>query len=164
MKSLKYFLLIVLSVFLVSSAYKQTYNPDKKFPVKQLQEDFIKPYKNNFKGKVYILINGGELSTTGHFISLVKCHNIRTFIGRESVSTFSCHDNSLRFVLPNTKINGKVARNTFETAVTGLSWEKGIMPDHYVESNLEDLINGVDTIMEYALNLIKHSKTIGGKP
>lgn len=125
---------------------------------------FIKPYKNNFKGKVYILINGGELSTTGHFISLVKHHNIGTFIGRESGSTFSCHDNSLRFVLPNTKINGKVARNTFETAVTGLNWEKGIMPDYYVEPNLKDLINGVDTIMEYALNLIKHSKTIGGKP
>ena len=95
---------------------------------------------------------------------LVKYHNIGTFIGRESGSTFSCHDNSLRFVLPNTKINGKVARNTFETAVTGLSWEKGIMPHHYVEPNLEDLSNGLDTIMEYALNLIKHSKTMGGRP
>ena len=125
---------------------------------------FIKPHKNNFKGNIYILINGGELSTTGHFISLVKYHNIGTFIGRESGSTFSCHDNSLRFVLPNTKIGGKVARNTFETAVNGLSWEKGIMPHHYVEPNLKDLINGVDTIMEYALNLIKHSKTSGGGP
>jgi hypothetical protein len=41
MNGLKYFLLIVFPVSLVSSAYTQTYNPDKKFPVKQLQEDFI---------------------------------------------------------------------------------------------------------------------------
>jgi hypothetical protein len=28
-------------MFLVSSAFMQTYNPDKIFPVKRLQEDFI---------------------------------------------------------------------------------------------------------------------------
>lgn len=43
----------------------------------------------------------------------------------------------------------------------GLSWEKEIMPCNYVEHSLEDLINGEDTIKEYALNLIKHSKTSG---
>lgn len=117
----------------------------------------IKPYKNNFKGKIYVLIDGGELSTTGHFVSLAKYHNAGTFVGQESGSTFSCHDNSLEFVLPNTQIGGKVARTTFETAVTDISWEKGIMPDYYVKPNIEDILKDVDTIMEYALNLIRDS-------
>ncbi len=45
--------------------------------------------------------------------------------------------------------------------MTGLSREKGIIPDYHVEQSLDNLINGVDMIMEYALNLIKHSKTPG---
>jgi len=75
MKRLKYFLLIIFSVFLVSSAYTQTYNPDKKFPVSQLQEDFInlrkliednhpalyryydEAYFKNYFDSVYSLIN-----------------------------------------------------------------------------------------------------------
>jgi len=118
----------------------------------------IKPYANSFKGNVYILINGGELSTTGHFISIVKYYNIGKFIGQESGSTFSCHDNSFEFVLPNTGIGGKVARTTFETAVTGISWENGIRPDYYVEPNIKDVLKNNDTIMEYTLQLISSFK------
>lgn len=118
--------------------------------------DPIRPHENNFQGKIYILINGGELSTTGHFISLIKYHNLGIFIGQESGSTFSCHNNSLYFLLPNTQIGGKVARTTFETAVTGMSWEKGIMPDYYVKPDIEDLLNNVDTIMEYTLHIINN--------
>lgn len=114
-----------------------------------------KPHKNIFHGNVFTLIDGGCFSTSGHFISIIKYHRIGQLIGKESGSTFSCNDNSMRFVLPHTKIGGKVARNTFETAVTGFSRAKGIMPDHLVESNLEDILEGTDTIMEYTFHLIR---------
>ena len=119
--------------------------------------DPIKPHERIFEGNLFILFDGGCFSTSGHFISLIKYHSIGTLIGQESGSTFSCNDNSKSFVLPNTKIGGKVARTTFETAVTGFRWDRGILPDHLVESDLMDIIDGVDTIMEYALDLISES-------
>ncbi|MBN1183183.1 MAG: hypothetical protein JXB49_12895 [Bacteroidales bacterium] len=118
----------------------------------------IKPYNDNFKGDLFILIDGGELSTTGHFISLLRYHNVGKFIGQESGSTFTCHDNCLEFTLPNTKIRGKVPRTTFETAVSGLSSDRGIIPDYCVESNIEDIIENKDTIMKYALRLISQKR------
>jgi len=104
-----------------------------------------------------IICKAKSLPTSGHFISLVKYHDIGILVGQESGSTFSCNDNSKSFVLPNTRIGGKVARTTFETAVTGFRWDSGILPDHVVEPNLRDIIDGVDTIMEYALDLISES-------
>ncbi|MBN1340264.1 MAG: S41 family peptidase [Bacteroidales bacterium] len=115
----------------------------------------ITPYSNSFKGNLYVLMNGGELSTTGHFISLLKYHKTGKLVGQESGSTFSCNDNSLVFSLPNTHIRGKVARTTFETAVSGLSQEKGIMPDYHVEPDIRDIIKNIDTIMDYTLKLIR---------
>ncbi|MBN2345020.1 MAG: hypothetical protein JXO51_01435 [Candidatus Aminicenantes bacterium] len=114
----------------------------------------IKPHKDRYRGQTFVLIDGGELSTTGHFISLLRYHRIGKFIGQESGSTFTCNDNSLEFTLPNTRIRGKVARTTFATAVEGMDRDRGIMPDHYVEPKIKDIIEGKDTILEYALELI----------
>ncbi|MBK7027690.1 MAG: hypothetical protein IPH45_00020 [Bacteroidales bacterium] len=48
---------------------------------KSYGEEIFHPVENRFKGKVYFLIDGNGNSTTGHFMSLVKVHNLGTIIG-----------------------------------------------------------------------------------
>ena len=115
----------------------------------------IKCKENGFNGDVYILINGGCLSSTGHFLSLVKYHQLATLIGEESGGSFYCNDRSTQLTMPETKIILNLPQATFQTAVTGFKIGDPLLPDHVVKPKLEDLLKGRDTELEFALQLIK---------
>lgn len=113
------------------------------------------PHENNFKGNIYTLIDGGGFSTTGHLCSLLEYHDIGVFIGEETGGSFACTDGSGDAMLSNTMLipHGSVA--LFETAVSGLTPGRGIMPDHEVIPTIEDYLSGRDAVMEYAISLMK---------
>ena len=117
--------------------------------------DEVQPFKNVFKGKVYITMDGNGGSTTGHFMSLVKQLKLATLVGEELGSNQFCTGGQKRLRLPNTGITYGVARNTYVTTATSLSIDRGIMPDHEVVQSIDDYLNNVDTVMEYTLQLIK---------
>jgi len=114
----------------------------------------VEPDDTPFRGDVYVLIDGGSLSTTGHFLALVTYHELGTLVGQESGGTFSCNDNSMSFTLPNTGIVGRVARTTFETAVTGFSRDRGVQPDHVVTPTVDDLVARRDITIAYVMGMI----------
>jgi len=115
----------------------------------------IKQADNHFTGELFILIDGSNFSTTGHFCSLVKYHEQGTFIGTETGSTYACNAAVRVFPLKNTGIGLKIATGSFAAAVNGFPKERGIIPHHIVETKLEDLKNGKDTVLDYALSLIE---------
>jgi len=51
----------------------------------------LQPFDNRFSGYIYALIDGGCFSTTGHFCSLLKYHNLATFIGGETGGSYICN-------------------------------------------------------------------------
>jgi len=126
----------------------------KKYFGYQAYADPIPVFENRFKGKIYVLIDGGCFSTTGHMTSLLKYHKFATFIGQETGGTYTCNDSSRGYRLKNTGFNGMVARRTFYTAVEGMSWAEGVQPDYEICPNAEDLIKGNDPILDYAIKLI----------
>ena len=115
----------------------------------------LEPNLNTYNGKVYILMDGGSLSTSGHFLALVKDKHLATLIGETAGGSFYCNDGGVYFHLPNTKINMHIPRTTFEVAVDHWSYGKQIEPDHEVSTTVEDLIDGKDAVMEYTRELIK---------
>jgi hypothetical protein len=125
-------------------------------------EHFAEPIplatKNTFKGNLFVLINGWSFSSTGHLCSLLKYHKRCTFIGEETGGTFECNDAHAVFNTKETRLNLSVAQMTFTAAVKDISREHGILPDYYVEPQIEDIINGKDTIKEYAFKLVEKSK------
>lgn len=114
----------------------------------------IKQAENPFTGKLYFLIDGSNFSTTGHFCSLVKYHDQGTFIGTETGSTYTCNAAVRVFPLKNTGIGLKIATGSFAAAVSGFPKDRGIIPHHVVATTIEDLMNGKDTVLDYALKLI----------
>jgi tetratricopeptide (TPR) repeat protein len=117
-------------------------------------EEIIYPFENRFKGKVYFLIDGNGNSTTGHFMSLVKAHNLGTIIGEELGSNQFCTAGQTLCRLNNTKLVISVANNIHISTATKLPDEKGIIPDFYVTQSLDDYLNKVDVVKNYTLKLI----------
>lgn len=107
----------------------------------------LQPNPIHFDGKCYILVNGGCLSTTGHFISLMKYHDLATFIGEEPGSTFTCNDNSKQFVLPNSGIEVNIPTTVFSTAVDPSIFNKKIV-NIPVVINMSDILNTDDKYIE----------------
>ncbi len=115
---------------------------------------------NSFKGNLYVLVNGGCLSTTGHLISLLKYHTDAIFIGEEPGSSFYCNDFSMQVTLPNTGIEVNIPRTTFETAVTGFQIGEPFNVDHYVNNTVSDIIGGTDSYLSRVYQLIDEKRII----
>lgn len=135
-----------------------TYYSKADFPGKMGKiegEEVIFPNDNGYNGKVLFLIDGIGNSTTGHFMSLVKFLKLGTIIGEELGSNQFCSAGSNSCRLKNTKLNYYVANNTHISTATTLPDEKGILPDHFVSQNIDDVINRKDVVKEFALGLLK---------
>jgi tetratricopeptide (TPR) repeat protein len=118
----------------------------------------IKQADNRFEGKLFFLIDGSNFSTTGHFCSILKYHNLGTFIGTETGGTYTCNADVRVFQLRNTRIGLKIATKSFAAAVEGFPKDRGIIPNHSVKTSIEDIKNGRDTVLDYALELIDKIK------
>lgn len=112
-------------------------------------------HPNHFEGELITLIDGGVFSTTGHFTALLKYNHIGILVGEETGGTFTCNDGSRSYRLKNTRIQGHIASKTFAVAVQDLPADRGIVPDHRVVQTPEDMAEGIDTALEYALNRMK---------
>jgi hypothetical protein len=111
--------------------------------------------ENHFKGKLYVLIDGGGASTTGHLLGLLKYHKIGTLIGEETGGAFVCHDAHNSFQLKNTRFQVSVATGTFASAVQNLPKDRGILPDIPVSPKPQDMAACKDTVLEHTLSLIR---------
>ncbi|MCH4890876.1 ATP-binding cassette domain-containing protein [Acidaminobacter sp. JC074] len=109
----------------------------------------------NYSGKIYVLMDGGTSSTTGHLIALLKYHNIATFIGQESGSTYISSDTTKVLSLTNTKINLSFSTEVFEVDAPGLDPGKGLKPDYEIIPSVQDLIDNSDPVLDFARRLMK---------
>jgi len=115
----------------------------------------IEPHTHRFRGARYILIDGGGFSTTGHFCSVVKQHGFATFVGTELGSTYTCNDNSKRFLLKNSKLEAKIAQHTFRTTANTFDPKEGILPDISVDLNSITLVSDEDIWMKTIQQILK---------
>ena len=118
-------------------------------------EEIFQPLKNRYQGKLYFLIDGKGNSTTGHFMSLVKAHNLGTIIGEELGSNQFCTAGQTLCRLKNTKLVISVANNTHISTALNLPDNKGILPNYYVTQSIDDYLNRVDAVKNYTLKMIK---------
>jgi hypothetical protein len=113
------------------------------------------PHAVHFGGTVHVLIDGGCFSTSGHFCSIVRHHELAVFIGETGGGTFRCHDNSTEIVLGHTDLRLRVARTTFEAAVPDHDVSAGFPPDHRIIPTINDILSGNDPQMDFAIRLFE---------
>ena len=107
----------------------------------------------HFDGELFVLVDGGCLSTTGHFISLLKYHTSAVFAGQQPGSTFRCNDFSIKETLPNTKIEINIPRTTFKTTVAGYFEKHPFELDYRMDYRIEDRLHGEDIDLEFLTSI-----------
>jgi C-terminal processing protease CtpA/Prc len=116
-----------------------------------------KPAKNHYDGKVYVLINGASFSVTSEFAAAAHYNKRATFIGEETGGGYY-GNNSGTFVivtLPNSRLNIGIPMLAYYMAVKDYPYkDRGVIPDYTVEPTVQDLLNGTDPVMKFALDLI----------
>ncbi|HVU22983.1 MAG TPA: S41 family peptidase [Opitutus sp.] len=112
------------------------------------------PAANAFTGSLFVLIDGGCFSTTGHFTSLLKYHGIGRFIGTETGGSFACTANTRLATLLHTALRFTYATDTFAAAVSGLTPGRGIVPDVALAPSAPDYLAGRDVVGDFAVSLL----------
>ncbi len=113
-----------------------------------------------FKGKVYVMINGGSFSGSGECTSLIHFHKKAVFIGEECGAGY--YGNTSGFMpmltLPHTGIQVRIPILRYSMAVSGYPPDRGIIPDYPVSPTIKDLLNGKDAELDFVFELIEKSK------
>lgn len=116
------------------------------------------PKKHAFKGNVYVLINGNSFSNSCNFSALAQYNKRAVFVGEETGGRYDgCNGSAyIMLTLPNTgmKLNVPLVKNVYPFPAPAVKG-RGIMPNYPVQPSLDDAIKGIDTEMNYTMQLIK---------
>lgn len=122
-------------------------------------EEMMKPYKNSYKGKVYVLIGGKTFSAGSAFALNVKNDSKMTLIGEETGGGYHFHTGQfpVLYELPNSKIMFNLSLVKINHYIKDSSVQKGsgILPDIEINLTQQDLINGTDSQLDYIIKRLK---------
>ena len=116
------------------------------------------PRRHTYKGRLYMLINGGSFSNSAIVCSALRRYTRCTVVGEESGGNPALINGSGNYsALPNTRIKVLVPDLQFRIQEPASNNGRGIMPDYTVRPGLADQINNQDLVLAFTLNLI-HTK------
>ena len=119
----------------------------------------VKPKKQIYGGKLYVLLNGSSLSAAAEFASFIRQYRPGTFIGDEAggnkVQNTSGY--SLTIGLPHSKVIVSIPILLWKMNVSIENDGHGITPDHFVRNTIAEEIAGEDSILRFAYQLIDNS-------
>ncbi|MHC4498872.1 MAG: S41 family peptidase [Planctomycetota bacterium] len=109
-----------------------------------------------FTGRTLVLISARSFSASTVFASIVKCAKIATLIGQATGDPTTLYADSIEFELPHSALHAWVASKLLVCAC-GKPDGRGVIPDYEVKQTPEDTAKGVDTVLQFTLDLIKRS-------
>ncbi|WP_211208927.1 S41 family peptidase [Cytophaga aurantiaca] len=123
----------------------------------QFEKQYPKP--NSLKGKIYVLINGGSFSSTGHVLSLMRDKGIGIFYGEYSQGSNYSNAGLQAFILPYSQTKVWIPFIQFKMRTPNFQYDpKGIKPDVEIELQPDDLKTNYDRVLNYALMEIETNK------
>ncbi len=114
-----------------------------------------RPKKNSLRhsGRTFVLIGPVTGSSAVALASTIRAMGIARLVGEETGDTTTIYGEGLRFHLPNSSLSLSVACQ-YIVFTGGKPDGRGIIPDHEVRQSAEDLAKGVDTVLQYVLDII----------
>ena len=121
----------------------------------------FKPKKNNFKGKIYVLVNEGTFSAGVIFSSVLRKNNRAVFVGNETGGNpivMAGYLIKTSWKLPNTEI--QMGSGTLCTIYDDLNLNqgRGLVPNFIINTSADDILSLNDRQLNYTLKLIRDSK------
>lgn len=120
-----------------------------------------KPKRNNFKGKVYVLINGSSFSASSIISSKLKDAKRAILVGEE---TGGANDGTVagRYStekLPNSKLLLPIGLMLIQPDIQFTETKKGVFPDQEIVPTLAEILQKKDLQLEWIMNDIKTGST-----
>ncbi len=114
------------------------------------------PQARPFRGKLYVLINGGSFSNSGMVCSSLRCYTDCIFIGEETGGNAQVLSGSANYSsLPNTRLKIMVPTLQYCLRNVGSNTGHGTMPDFTVTQSVADLQSGTDNVLNFTHTLIQ---------
>jgi len=115
-----------------------------------------------FTGRIFVLIGSQTFSASTVFASTVKCFHVGTLVGEETPDPPTLYASCVLSRLPNSELDLGVA-SKYMVAACGKPDGRGVIPDYEVKQKPQDTAKGVDTVLQFTLNLVKesNSKSLG---
>lgn len=158
---LKFFKILGAPIY-YSVGYLNVRKEDNKFVIKNSSSKLKQPNPSNFKGKIYVLINGGSFSASSVISSNLKATKRAFFVGEETGGAFNgtVAAQMPLVQLPNSKVNLRIGlalvSATGKTDVEG----RGVFPDKEILPTIEDRKNNIDPELNWILDDIKRDKEV----
>lgn len=116
-----------------------------------------KPHKNNYKGKVYVLINEFSFSASSLLSANLKGIKRATFVGTETGGGFNqCTAGRMPVItLKNSKLALRFGLNRMAPIYQQNVYGRGVFPDVEIQSTLQDRISNYDRELQWILTDIK---------
>lgn len=115
------------------------------------------PARNNYKGKVYVLINGFCMSSCADLVAVLKQNKKAIFIGEETGGGFQGNNSGIMpgVNLKPSKMVLTLPLQKYVTAVDpSVNYGRGTIPDYTVTPTVQDIVQGTDRQMNVAMDLI----------
>jgi len=121
-------------------------------------EQVIQPGSNlhRFSGRVFVLIGLPCASASVSFASAIKCFDIGTLIGEETGETMVTYGKGITIQMPNSNLQAVIASKHLFTACAKDDG-RGVLPDYEVKQKSEDIAKGIDTVLQFTLDLISET-------
>lgn len=118
------------------------------------------PKTNAFRGKIFVLINGGSFSASSIIASKLKDDKRVTLVGEE---TGGANDGTVAGfysyqVLPNSKIDLPIGLVLVQPNIQFTNTQKGVTPDIEIKETLEDRLEKKDKALTWIMDEIKKEK------
>ena len=119
------------------------------------------PSPLNFKGNIYVLINGNSFSAASILSTQLKGSNRATFVGEETGGAYNGTVAGYYKVyeLPNTKIKARIGLMHIDSKYKTEPDGYGVTPDVEIIPTYQDRLNGVDPELEWVFNDIARKKS-----
>lgn len=118
--------------------------------------------KNAFKGKIYVMINGGTFSASSIISSNLKGSKRATFVGEE---TGGAYNGTVAGIMPTIKLPNSYIKITIGLMVVAPFYKtplegRGIFPDKEIIPTIDDFVNAKDPELDWILKDIKKDSII----
>lgn len=123
-------------------------------------QGIYKPKDLCFKGRLFVLINGGSFSNSGIVASALRSQTNAIFVGQETGGNNKVLAGYIhKCILPNTKITVEIPTKQYllneQLALSG----QGTMPDYEINPTMDNIILKQDSQKEFILKLILEKKS-----
>ena len=129
---------------------------------KNTSKEVVKPKSNRFDGEAVFLINEPGASATTSLLGQLREHTDIKYIGKEAGGNpyTVVAEYTVTMVLPNSKLEVKIPLIKREKNRTTPNNKRGVIPDIEAYNTPEDVVLGLDKVLETALNVLEKRQQI----